>query len=131
MNKEEYKKFVSELVEQDKDNKNLKCLRKGYVGWAVFVVILSPMIICASFPVIFVVNVLLGLLLISLGIIGIVFSIVRLVRRAKAVSYYEDNYREKVIGYLLSGYKYYFNSDAYINENIFDDSQFGSSTDFS
>lgn len=124
VSKEEYKAFISKLVEKDKENKNIKCLKKGYTGWAIFGIVFSPMVFCAAFPVIFTVSVFLGCLLAFFGIVGIVFSIIRFVRRSKAVSYYMDTYRDKIIDYLLKGHNYYFNADSFIKEEIFEKSQF-------
>ena len=125
VSREEYKKFVGELVEKDKNNKNIKCLKKGYAVWAVFLLVICPIMFCGSFPVLFLVNGFLGCLLGCVSVSGIVFSIVRVVKRSKAVTYYSRNYSSQIIDYLFSGSKYFYNADGYINEKIFQESQFG------
>ena len=129
VSKEDYKNFVSKLVEKDKGNKNVKYLSKSYRAWALAVFFVSFIVFGTGFGTFFGFDPFIGAVQIALGIFGIVFGIISEVKNSKTVTYYKENYRSKLVEYLMKEYKYSFDSQKYISKAIFNASKFAGGYD--
>lgn len=124
VSKEEYKKYIKELVGKDSSNSNLKYLEKDYIkssnrlsGIGVFMFFLC--FACVVLQQIELVAVFIGI-----SILFFFIGINKKLNIQKARRYYEREYKDQAIGYLLKDYKYNYERNGQINSNIFDNSQF-------
>jgi hypothetical protein len=108
VSKEEYKKYVSELTENDKNNANLKYLSKGYKTSSIVMTVLGFLTI----PI-------------GIGIIFLIMAIVGIVKANNAEKYYKTNYSKKILDFLFKDNEYTFDEQGKIDERKFRDSQIG------
>lgn len=118
VSKEAFLNYAKELLGQEKESVNTKYLNKSYGRSASIMLSVGIILIIVGFISLLV-------FLVVPGIILIVAGIARMVNVNKTVNYYKDNYREKLIEFLLKGYDYSFTEKDKIEEKVFKDSQFG------
>ena len=125
VSREEFIKFVKELMEKDKDNENLKYMKRGYNSLSVVFIIITIFAFIGGMPLLFILGSPLGAFL---EIIAIFFGFLggyRFYKWHYSHKYYKENYRAKILEYLLSNCDYSFDEEGQISEKIFEDSQFG------
>ena len=127
VSREEYKRYVNDLVAKDKNNENISYLSRKYsLKWGLMLAFGILSFMCGfCLTVIPEINLILGLFVLIIGVVSIVKSIIMACKSNKAQRYYKDNYRPLILDYLLKGYEYSFSSYDKIDERIFKDSQFG------
>lgn len=124
ISREKYNEYLKELAAKERNNSNLKYLEKEYQRLSSVMIIGGVLL----FILVFFVAFLMGqsgffmIIFISIGLIA--FGSVRAYNTSKSMNYYKNNYKEKVINCLLSGYDYTFNPFGQISSSIFDSSQF-------
>lgn len=129
VSKEEFSKYVKELLENDKDKKNINRLSKGYLAGAICSLVLSVVIFIRGFIYLANTNIINRTLLI-IWILLLVLAIMMFVLRNKTKKYYNDNYRGEILNFLLKGYRYYFDPIGRLSTQMLEDSQFSKSFDY-
>ena len=124
VSKEEFNRYLDELMINDKGNKNLKHLTRrrfltseGYGRGAFLVAFLG--LCCIVEP---------GLLLVGLGILGvsallITLALIRITKTSNAEKHYVK-YQSKIVEYLLKDFDYKLERYATVDQQVFLDSQF-------
>lgn len=123
VSKEEFDKYLANLLNEEQDNSDLEYLTNGAYAKAVLAFSLG-----AFFTVLGLVMMLLSPLFIFFAIASVfslIWGIKRLTKINKINKFYEDTYARKVIDYLFQGNKYELDRKKYIDESIFEQSQFG------
>lgn len=124
VSKEEFKDYVKNIISEDKNEINTKCLSYSYKLISIVMLVTSIIIsLSSTIAIILQYRKIYGFTLV-LGVVMIVISIVMINVRKKTFKYYRDNYREKIIGYLLNDYIYYFDNHGWVDSYEFDYSQF-------
>lgn len=123
VNREEFKKYLKELIKDDSNEMNLKYMNKSYSKISVFLVVFGFIVFTISFDLISSGIPFITLLMIG-SIIGVIIGFVRLYNSNKIKKYYKEKYREKIMSFLFEGVDYAFDSQDQIDSNIFDQSQF-------
>lgn len=118
VSKEEFLIYAKELLGDQKENSDIKYLKKSYGSSSGIILFAGIVLIIVGFISLLVVLVVPGIILMTVGI-------VRIVNANKVISYYKDNYREKLMAFLLKEYNYSFTETDKIEEKVFKDSQFG------
>lgn len=125
VSKEEYKKYVKDLVGEDNKGHEVKYLTKSYKNMSSVLVTLG--VISFSSTIFFFMcgagNI--GIFSILMGIFLIIFGAGRTINTNSASRYYKKNYRAQILDYLLKGYEYSFSPESKISRTIFKESQFG------
>ena len=134
VSKEEYIKYVTKLLNDDKNKQDKKCLTTGYRIISILMIVLGVIFFCLSiFLLPTIENLLIGMRALYIGlttsILFIIFGVIRYNNYKRALNHYRDNYREKIIGYLMQGYSFYFEHDGWISSSMFEMSQFSKETD--
>jgi len=124
VSREEYNKYINELVKEDTNNENLKYLKQGYSSKGVIFFVFGVLALFCGFGITFGAEMPIGALLLVFGVIFIILGAWRTINSGKANKYYKDNYRGKIIGFLLKDEKYSFDEFDRISERIFKESQF-------
>lgn len=122
VSKEEYKKYVKELVGEDNKGHEIKYLTKSYKGTSSTLITIGVVLFVLTIA------------FFSLGGIAFIFAVigmalcivgaVRTVNTTSAARYYKKNYRGLILDYLLKGYEYSFVPEGKASEKIFKESQF-------
>ena len=134
VSKEEYVKYVEKLLNDDKNKQDMKCLTSGYRIISVLMIVLGVICFCLSiFLLPTIGDLFIGMRALYIGltvsVLFIVFGVIRCNNYKRVLNHYRDNYREKIIGYLMQGYSFYFESEGWISSSMFEMSQFSKETD--
>ena len=124
VSKEEFKDYVKNIISEDKNKFSTKCLSYSYKIISIFILVASITISLLSTIAVIVQYKMIYAFILVLSIVMIVISICMINVRKKTLKYYKDNYREKIIGYLLNDYTYHFDDQGWLDSYEFDYSQF-------
>lgn len=131
--KEEYMQYVEKTLKEDNNKPEMKYLTKGYKILSILMIVFGIIGAFISFVLLPQSNLIgYGFRLFfareTLCVLLIVFGVKRVGNSKKALNYYRD-YREKFIGYLMTGYSYYFESNGWLGSFEFEKSQFAKKAD--
>ena len=124
VSKEEFNKYLDELMSKDKNNRNLKHLTasKFYssegIGRIAFILLFVGLCSFTSRGFFW-----LGVALTVLSILCFAILVIMVEKANQAEKYYAE-YQKKVIDYLLDGYKYTLDKRGSVDKQVFIDSQF-------
>ena len=134
VSKEEYIKYVENMLNNDKNKKEMKFLTNGYKIASILMIIFGIIGAFLSFVAFLLTHgyvlIKVKVLLARLALCGvlIIIGLNRKHNHKETLNHYR-NYREKLIEYLMQGYSYYFKRDGYIDSWKFEQSQFAKKTD--
>lgn len=123
VSREEFDKYLDNLLKDEKDNSNLKYLTTGAATLAILATFFGGFFTLFCICMSFFEYVLIFPLIVSA--FCLVWGIRRLIKINKIKKYFEDTYSNKVVEYLLEGKKYMLDRKSYIMSSIFEKSQFG------
>ena len=129
VSKEEFSKYVMNLLEKDESCKNVNRLSVKYLIVAISILVISVIILARYFFRFVVFYRASDVIILIAGVILFSVAVVMIKRRKKSLKYYRENYREKVLGYLLKDYNFYFNKSGWPFSWEFEHSQFVKSFD--
>ena len=124
VSKEEFDKYLDELMYKDKGNENLKHLTKRrfltseFFGYSAFFAVFFSLIFVAKLDFIWQ-----GMVCLLCGSLLMTLVLIRGTKTFKAKRYYEE-YQKKIVEYLLKDYIFTLEKTKVIEEQIFLDSQF-------
>lgn len=119
VNKEEYKKYVKQLLEKE-ENMDVRVLSLWYKLGSILLLIFGIVFLLFTIPSLrFGVN-----RLFVIAILSIILSICMIMNIRKTKKYYRGDFREKIISYLLEEKKYRFDKNGRISSLDFECSQF-------
>lgn len=121
VSKEEFIQYVKNIFEKDENKKNIKSLSPKYKLTAILLLILG---IVTTFGGLFFVFYNFYVCILMFNIVLLVISIIMLKVRKDSHEYYTNNYREKIIDFLLKGNSYYYMSKGFIDYYDLENSQF-------
>ena len=124
ISKEKYSLYVTRLIKRDKNKRNVESLSLKYkFVWISLLIIGIIFFVFFAFGFVITLNKKSAIMaVISMVLFNI--SIIKLKYRSKTLRYYKENYREKIINYLLKDTKHYFYEFGEIDSSTFDESQF-------
>lgn len=133
VSKEEFDKYLDELMSEDKNNENLKWLTKDSFwnseGGAVcgfLLMFFGLSCICVFVQVknlnTLLIGVFAGICLIGLSVLSFIKAFRTMDKRSEAQKHYNE-YKDKVIGYLLKDYSYELQPHEYVDKEVFLNSQ--------
>lgn len=132
VSKEEYMKYVDDLLNNDENKKNIRYLSSGYKAITKLIYTLTIISVVITLLSLLLLlkkeGILIFFVLLTISVCLISFGAIRQSNSKQALTYYR-NFREKLMEYLLKGYRYRFQNLGWMSSWDFEHSQFGRKND--
>lgn len=122
VSREEYVEYIRNITA--KDESKVKTLSKGYLVCSIVVLVMGVLFVLRNIYLVVRFPISISWFRFCVSILCVVLGVIMLCIRRSNKKYFKNNYRKKVIDYLLKDYSYYFKEEGWPMSLDFEHSQF-------